>query len=126
MRVTRTDLIERLGYDTKYASHVIRLGLQGIELLETGKLTIPLQTTPVKILLDIRAGKWTFDEVMRTIGNLETRLKDLVKDSPVQSLPNLDVVEEWMRETYWGTWKARKAFHKLSLFTEEERETFVF
>jgi hypothetical protein len=30
------------GYDTKYAMHVLRLGLQGVELLTTGRFTLPV------------------------------------------------------------------------------------
>ena len=36
-RVNRPELVEAHGYDTKYAMHAIRLGYQGIELLETGR-----------------------------------------------------------------------------------------
>src|SRR5258708_7777734 len=38
MRVTRTELVEKFGYDTKYAAHAVRLGYQGIEYLNHGKL----------------------------------------------------------------------------------------
>ena len=37
MRVNRPELIAAHGYDTKYAGHVLRLGYQGIEFLETGR-----------------------------------------------------------------------------------------
>jgi hypothetical protein len=30
------------GYDTKYAMHALRIGYQGIELLETGRITLPV------------------------------------------------------------------------------------
>jgi uncharacterized protein len=32
---------EKHGYDTKYAMHVIRLYLEGMEYIETGKITLP-------------------------------------------------------------------------------------
>ena len=41
-RVNRPELIEAHGFDTKYAMHVAPLGLQGIELLSTGRLTLPI------------------------------------------------------------------------------------
>jgi uncharacterized protein len=33
----RPELVAVHGYDTKYAMHALRLGLQGIELLTTGR-----------------------------------------------------------------------------------------
>jgi len=38
----RPELIAAHGYDTKYAMHALRLGLQGIELLSTGRITLPV------------------------------------------------------------------------------------
>jgi predicted nucleotidyltransferase len=43
MRVNRPELIEQYGLDTKYAGHVLRLGYQGIEFLESGRLTLPMR-----------------------------------------------------------------------------------
>ena len=34
--VTRAGLVEQYGFDTKFCGHMVRLGLQGVELLETG------------------------------------------------------------------------------------------
>lgn len=109
MRVTRTDLIEKHGYDTKYASHVIRLGLQGVELQETGKLELPLTGHNRETLLDIKSGKWGLNEVLQAAGDLEDDLKSLVKEGPLQSSADLPVVEHWMREVYWAAWEARRA-----------------
>jgi hypothetical protein len=39
----RVELIEAFGYDTKYAMHCARLGFQCLELLETGRLNLPIQ-----------------------------------------------------------------------------------
>jgi hypothetical protein len=38
----RPELVAVHGYDTKYAMHALRLGLQGIELLSTGRITLPV------------------------------------------------------------------------------------
>ena len=37
------ELIEAHGYDTKFAMHCARLGFQGIELVTTGELKLPIQ-----------------------------------------------------------------------------------
>lgn len=106
MRVTRTDLIEAWGYDTKYAGHVIRLGMHGVELLETGMLKLPIEEPMRSQLLAIKAGKWSFNEVLQACGDLETKVKDLVKDGPIRDQPDYEVVEKWMRRAYWQTWES--------------------
>lgn len=114
MRVTRTDLIETFGYDTKYAMHLIRLGYQGVELLETGKITLPFVEPFRTKLLDLKQGKWSFDEVLQAAGDLELKVKDLISDGPLQTQANLPVVEEFMQSMYWETWKARKWRHEVN------------
>jgi uncharacterized protein len=55
-RVNRPELIEAHGFDTKYAMHALRLGYQGLELLETGRLTLPLRELErSRVMADRRA-----------------------------------------------------------------------
>jgi uncharacterized protein len=122
MRVTRTDLIDKHGYDTKYASHVVRLGFQGVELLETGKLEMPMPENPRKAVLRIKEGKYSFDEVMQLTGDLETQIKDLVKDGPIRDLPDYEGVEKWMQDCYFETWQARRPVFNTGNFRRMFRE----
>ena len=39
----RPELVAEHGYDTKHAMHALRLGLQGVELLSTGRITLPVE-----------------------------------------------------------------------------------
>jgi predicted nucleotidyltransferase len=36
------ELAREHGYDTKYAMHALRIGIQGIELLQTGRISLPV------------------------------------------------------------------------------------
>jgi RNA repair pathway DNA polymerase beta family len=38
----RPELVAVHGYDTKYAMHALQVGLQGVELLTTGRITLPV------------------------------------------------------------------------------------
>ena len=58
----RKHLVEKYGYDTKNAAHLIRLLLMGIEVLETGRLKI-FRNKDAKMLLDIKTGKWSLKKV---------------------------------------------------------------
>lgn len=73
MRVTRTELIEAHGYDTKFAMHALRLGYQGVEYLRTGRLTLPMSTGRDHCM-DVRLGRLPLAEVVRSIEELETEL----------------------------------------------------
>lgn len=43
----RPELVAVHGYDTKYAMHALRLGYQGVEMLTTGRITLPVpEPTP--------------------------------------------------------------------------------
>lgn len=57
----RPDLIEKYGFDTKFAMHYIRLLDECIELLQTGKLIFPRPNR--ELLIDIRQGKHTQNDV---------------------------------------------------------------
>ena len=73
MRVTRTELIKRHGYDTKFAMHAVRLGFQGVEYLKTGRLTLPMGSGR-EYCMDVRLGKVRLPDVIRTIEKLEREI----------------------------------------------------
>lgn len=56
MHVTRQDLINEHGYDSKYAGHILRLGCQGVEYLTTGKITLPMRGLGKDLVMDVRLG----------------------------------------------------------------------
>lgn len=104
--VQRAALVEQFGFDTKYAMQIIRLGLNGIELLSTGRMSFPMSDDNRVLLLDIRNGVLSMNEVLQKAGDLERELKDAVSDSPLPEEPNYALVEDWMINTYWEHWKA--------------------
>ena len=55
--VKRPELELAHGYDTKYAAHTIRLGVQGVEYLATGALTLPMPEAVAARIRDVRNGK---------------------------------------------------------------------
>lgn len=50
------------GYDTKHAMHLVRLLRMGYEILTEGELRV--RRPDAAELLDIRAGKWTYEQVV--------------------------------------------------------------
>jgi len=98
----RKELIKTYGYDLKYSHHLIRLLLEGIELLETGKLVFPLQNH--KELMEIKTGKWTLQEVLDYSVELEEKVNVMKEKSDLPSKPRhkeienfvIEVMEEWI------------------------------
>jgi uncharacterized protein len=112
-RVKRPELEAAHGYDTKYAMHMLRLGQQGCELLETGRLALPMSPGMRDYLLAVRRGELSMDDCVRGAEVLEQQMKTLIAGgavrgvtSPLREHPDRDAVEAWMLQTYWEAWRA--------------------
>lgn len=102
--VKRPELVARYGYDTKYAMHMIRLGFQGVEFLETGRLSLPMPDYERAYTMGIRRGEVGLDDVLTMAGTLERKVEDLLDHSPLPDRPNRDAVTQWLIETYEQHW----------------------
>jgi uncharacterized protein len=102
--VNRPELVKQYGYDTKYASHVIRLGLQGCELMKTGKLTLPMAPADAAAVVNVRKGGCPLNVVISWAQDLENWIQEEKEKSTLPSEPNRAAVEEWMLETYQKAW----------------------
>ena len=58
----RSVLEAKYGYDTKHGSHLYRLITEGEELLKTGRITLP--RPDAALLREIRAGRYTYEELL--------------------------------------------------------------
>ena len=103
-RVNRPELVEAHGYDTKYAMHAARLGYQGIELMESGWLTLPMAEPARSHVMAIRTGKRTFDEAIGEIEDVERRLADAVERSPLPPVPDRAAVDDFLVDAYRRAW----------------------
>lgn len=82
----RKALEDEFGYDLKYASHIVRLLLEGKELLLTGNITFPL--TEAEEILAIKQGKYTYDEFMLMIRNMEKEFETWYNQSILPNSPD--------------------------------------
>jgi uncharacterized protein len=105
MRTTRTALVEKYGYDTKYAMHVLRLGFQGIMWSETGHMPVPLGEFQREYLLHVRQGKFTFEEIIGAAEYLEAQLLSLLDKSTLPEEPNFKMIDQLLNNIYRDVWK---------------------
>jgi uncharacterized protein len=104
LRVNRPELIAEHGFDTKYAGHMLRLGYQGIEFLENGKLTLPMRAAERGRVLDVRNCRVSFEDVLAEANDLERRLETLIESSPLPEHPNPDAVNAFLARAYRSWW----------------------
>jgi hypothetical protein len=103
-RVNRPELIAAHGFDTKYAMHVVRLGYQGIELITTGRLTLPMPEPARSRIMEIRLGEWREDDVVAEIEDVERRLEVAVAQSSLREQPDQARVDAFAVDAYRDAW----------------------
>lgn len=74
---------------------MLRLGFQGVELLTTGRLSLPMREPARSFLLDVRRGKVSEQECLTRAGELEQELSDLATMSPLAEEPDEERVGKW-------------------------------
>lgn len=101
----RPELTDEFGYDTKYAMHALRLGLQGIELMTTGKITLPVPGVDGDFLRAVRRGEYNFEEIVECLDNYERILTTERDSSPLRDEPDKRFIEEWLVDVHREHWK---------------------
>jgi len=88
----RKQLIEKYGYDTKNAAHLIRLLIMGREILYTGQAKI-YRDKDAEMLLDIKTGKWSLEAVKNFAEELFKEAEKAYELSRLPEYPNFDKAE---------------------------------
>lgn len=88
----RKRLIEKHGYDTKNASHCIRLLRMGCEFLKTGEMNV--FRDDARELIDIKQGKWQLEKVQALAETLFADLNSLVQRSPLPDKPDVQGIND--------------------------------
>lgn len=105
-RTNRPELIERYGFDTKFAYHAIRLGIQGAELMEQGTITLPMPQPYREQLVDLRQGKCTLSDALGWLDEVTALLEYLTVNADLPERPDPAVIDDWLVRTYRRHWEA--------------------
>lgn len=94
----RPELIERYGFDTKYAMHMLRLGFQGVEYMTTGRITLPMVAEHREWLQAVRTGQIPLDIVLKRADALEDVLSIISSRAPQG--PRWKTINSWLSSVY--------------------------
>lgn len=105
----RPELVAIHGYDTKYAMHALRLGYQGVEMLTTGRITLPVPKPHREHLRSIRRGEVALGDVVAAVSAAEAELIRLKQSSTLPDQPDRTWVDEWLHRSYLTYWDQLRA-----------------
>lgn len=107
-RTNRPELVHTHGYDTKFAYHMIRLGMLGIELMQTGRMVLPMSGGERDTLMDIRAGRISKDEVLDYSRELETVLGRAIENTDLPERPDTRRINDLLIDLQVNAWAFQK------------------
>lgn len=105
-KTNRPELVHKHGYDTKFAYHMLRLGIQGIEMMVTHELSLPMIPQNVKELLQVRNGEVDKDEMLEWSYKLEKNLREDIELSSLPDEPNVTEINKLLHKIYETEWRA--------------------
>lgn len=99
-RAVRQELIDAYGYDTKYMGHIIRLAVQGYELLSTARLSLPMRPLHRNFILDVRTGRIPQATAIAYADYYEQALRAVLRanTSPLRPEPDVELADRILQD----------------------------
>lgn len=101
----RPDLEATHGYDTKAAMHAVRLVTEGIELMQTGRITYP--RPEVEYLRQVRRGEFSLDRINSVVSSSLIALEDAEQKSKLRDVPDFKRIDEVLVNAYETFYQGR-------------------
>ena len=89
----------REGRREKWASHMVRLGYQALEMATEGGMTLPMPNGQAEVCRAIKRGEVSFEEALDLAADLEGQVRD-VDVTPLRKEPDIDAIEDWLHTAY--------------------------
>jgi hypothetical protein len=90
----RAEIEAKCGIDGKFASHLIRLLGMAIEIMEGKGVLVDRTNIDRDILIEIRNGLWTFEQVVELSDKLNAQADNLYKSCTLPNNPNYDLINK--------------------------------
>ncbi len=101
----RKGLVEKFGYDTKNAAHLIRLLRMGIEFLRDGELYVEREDAAE--LLAIKRGEWKLERVQEKADQLFGLAQEALLHSNLPKQPDMERINHLLVRLIIATWAER-------------------
>lgn len=109
----RRELEVKCGYDSKHASHLIRLMKMGLEILTEGKVIV--KRPDAEELLSIKNGEWSYERVMEYAKSMQDKMDEVYSQLKTDREDGKETIIPWgvdfqkinsfYHELYSGYWK---------------------
>lgn len=101
----RADIRAKYGFDTKFAMHMVRLGIQGRELLKTGSITLPMPSFELELLRALRRGEQSKEWALAQAESLEEQIDQLMQTSTrLPDHPDWGRINSWLIDVHRRHW----------------------
>jgi predicted nucleotidyltransferase len=102
---TRTrELSAEHGYDTKYAMHSLRIAYQGIELITTGRISLPVPDDARGHLMAVRRGELPLPEVVADLDAKSNELEQAVLAADLPEAADRSAIDRFLVGAYQRAW----------------------
>jgi predicted nucleotidyltransferase len=108
-RTNRPELVEQYGRDVKFEYHMVRLAHQGVELLTTGSVRMPMGDAIRNDLLAIRRGEVTQQESLDVVDSLVAELRTLLRCTYIPAEPDRAGISALLVDLHEAWWAERNA-----------------
>src|SRR3546814_692203 len=105
----RAEFEKQFGYDTKHASHLVRLLRTGRDSLLSGEIRVA--RSDADDLLAIRRGAYSYEEIIAMAEDLDAELTTAAAASSLPDSVSPEIVTELAAEMYQQCWHARSEEH---------------
>lgn len=100
---TRQELVNKYGYDVKYAYHLLRLLKEGWEIARNGNLKLPLQDK--NFLQKVKTGQMRLEEVLRAASVFEKEFKQELLRTRLPKAANRKELNKLQIQLFQDFWK---------------------
>nr|WP_221220519.1 nucleotidyltransferase domain-containing protein [Mycolicibacterium sp. BK634] len=104
----RPELVETYGVDLKAGYHACRLGIQGIQLMREGYVSLPMRDCDREPLIALRRGEYGRDSqrwVLDYLAVLEDELKRSIDQSHLPDHPDRVLIDNFLANAHLEYWE---------------------
>ena len=105
MRVNRPELTAAHGWDVKYGMHALRLAYQGLEYVQSGRLTLSMPAPARSRVFAVRRGEVARQDVLDEIADLEQATRQALERSSLPERADSSAITSFLVHACRGAWE---------------------